>query len=93
MKAEFKCTKCKYEYSHAAGPTNCLACGEKYVEWTNYDIMLESGYFNEEKQNEPANDGGDKSNTESKGSSEQVCDSSEGVRNDSSETGVQDSSS
>ena len=38
---KFKCQKCSLEWKQKPGPTVCLACGYKYLEWVNYEKDFE----------------------------------------------------
>jgi hypothetical protein len=39
--AEFLCLSCAREWSGPQGVTCCPGCGHLYVEWTNYETMVQ----------------------------------------------------
>ena len=39
--AEFLCLSCAREWSRPQGATCCPGCGHLYVEWTNYETMVQ----------------------------------------------------
>jgi rRNA maturation endonuclease Nob1 len=47
IKAQYKCVKCKHEYTSKCGPTSCTSCGHNYVTWINYTWLRDQGLFKE----------------------------------------------
>ena len=35
--AEYRCRRCKHEWSEQTGPTQCPACGRLYVDWLTHE--------------------------------------------------------
>lgn len=38
LRAHYRCARCKREWTHRAGPTQCPKCNALYVTWINHPL-------------------------------------------------------